>query len=140
MGAPARRMHHPHRLGPAATGVLARPGGWPRTDVLRARGMYASAEDFRERTGWGGGSGDACIVGIAPGVRSRSSARWPSTRPRTSSTPIGSGRGRRDSTSTEISEEHEVKVGEANTHTIERCEFVCGGVVFRDVFIRERLQ
>jgi len=35
---------------------------------LPARGLYSSVDELRERTGWGGGSGDACIVGIDPGV------------------------------------------------------------------------
>jgi len=46
----------------------ARTTKWVAADELPAHGLFASAEEFRERTGWSGGSGDACIVGIDPGV------------------------------------------------------------------------
>eukprot|EP00962_Isochrysis_galbana_P032157 scaffold10540_cov116-Isochrysis_galbana.AAC.5 len=66
------------RAAPAggAPSVPPRPRGhwcprttrWVAADELPARGLYSSVEEFRERTGWGGRSGDACIVGIDPGV------------------------------------------------------------------------
>jgi hypothetical protein len=37
-------------------------------EQLPAHGLFTSLEDFRQRTGWGGASEDACIVGIDPSV------------------------------------------------------------------------
>jgi hypothetical protein len=46
----------------------ARTTRWVATDELPAHGLYASADDFKERAGWSGGSEGACIVGVDPGV------------------------------------------------------------------------
>jgi len=46
----------------------ARTTRWVTADELPAHGLYASADDFKERAGWRGGSEGACIVGVDPGV------------------------------------------------------------------------